>query len=110
MFEVTDTVQEIAREIGSRIAALRLARRMTQAELALRSGVSKHTVERIESGEGNPGLCGFIRVCQVIGELKGFNALLPKVELSPSEVFAGKSLPKRARKLSTRAVKWGDEE
>ena len=109
MFEVTDTVQEIARSIGSRVAALRLARRMTQAELAARCGVSKHTVERIESGEGNPGLCGFIRVCQVVGELKGFDSLLPKVELSPSEVFAGKSLPKRARKSSVSVIKWGDE-
>ena len=43
--------QAILQELGARIANTRLERNLTQADLAKEAGVSKRTVERLESGE-----------------------------------------------------------
>ena len=42
--------------IQNRIRALRLERRMTQEELALRTGVSRQTIMSIENGNTNPSV------------------------------------------------------
>ena len=46
--QVVDEV--ILRELGERLARVRLERNLTQAGLAEQAGVSKRTVERLESG------------------------------------------------------------
>lgn len=43
-----------AEQIGSRVARLRIAREIKQAEAAIRAGISRNTAYRIERGE--PGL------------------------------------------------------
>ena len=73
----------ILRELGARIAALRLERNLTQAALATAAGVSKRTVERLEAGAVAPQLSGFVRVCRVLGLLERFEALIPEPLPSP---------------------------
>lgn len=109
-FEITATPDEVIAEIGARFAALRIARRLTQAELAARSGLSKRTVERIEQGAGNLRLDALVRICTALNLTDRFELLLPRVELSPKDVFEGRELPKRVRKGRKPAVKWRDEE
>ena len=111
-FALTDTVDEIAVELGKRVAALRLALNWSQQELALRSGVSKRSIERLEQGSGNPNLKVFIAVCSALRRTSEFESLLPEKELTPQQIFAHQKLRKRARRPAngTAPVKWGTDE
>jgi len=111
-FALTDTVDEIARELGKRVAAHRLAMNWSQQELASRSGVSKRSIERLEQGTGNPNLKVFISVCSTLRRIPEFESLLPEVELTPQQVFARQKLRKRARRPTNGGgtVKWGTDE
>jgi transcriptional regulator with XRE-family HTH domain len=71
------------RELGERLARARLERNLTQGALANQAGVSKRTVERLESGEVATKLSGFLRVCRVLGLMERFNALIPEPVPSP---------------------------
>ncbi|MEP6832540.1 MAG: helix-turn-helix domain-containing protein [Gemmatimonas sp.] len=73
----------IIRELGARLTAARLERNLTQADLAAEAGVSKRSVERLESGEVAAQLSGFIRVCRVLGLLDRMDALVPETRISP---------------------------
>ena len=109
MFEASDTVDEIVSALGARLAQRRLSRRLTQDELAKRAGLSKRTVERLETAKGDVRLSAFVAVCQVLGLTEGFDALTPSVELGPIALARGERLPKRVRKSSRQAnVLWGE--
>lgn len=110
MFEVADTNEEILNAIGERVCQQRLSRRLTQDELAKRAGISKRSLERLEKAESNPRLSAFVAVCQVLGLTRGFDTLIPAVELGPLALAEGVRLPKRVRKSSVRkGIRWGDE-
>jgi len=110
MFETTDTVDEILKGLGARLCEQRIARGLTQEELAKRAGVSKRSLERLERAAANPRLAVFVAVCQVLGLVRGFETLLPSVELGPLALAEGRRLPKRVRKSASRkGVRWGDD-
>ena len=105
----------ILREVGSRLAAARLAQDLTQAALAEEAGVSKRTVERLESGEVAARLSGLVRVCRVLGLVDRLEALVPSSAVSPVEQLklagrrrkraSGRHLPTASKKKWS----WGDE-
>ena len=78
--QLTDEV--ILRELGARLARVRLERNLTQAGLAEQAGVSKRTVERMEAG-GVTQLVNLVRVCRVLDLLERFEALIPEPVASP---------------------------
>jgi transcriptional regulator with XRE-family HTH domain len=77
------TDQAIAQQLGARLAALRIARNLTQAALAAQSGVSKRTIERLEAGAVATQLSGFLRVCRALDLLDHIDALVPEPLPSP---------------------------
>lgn len=79
------TNESILEEVGARLAAARLGRNLTQAALAEEAGVSKRTVERLESGAVATQLSGFLRVCRVLGLVEHFENLIPEAGVSPME-------------------------
>lgn len=79
------TDEAILRELGGRLAAVRLARNLTQAALAQEAGVSKRTVERLESGEVALRLSGLVRVCRALGLVDRLDAMVPPAAPSPVE-------------------------
>src|ERR1041385_2193061 len=81
--ELSDTA--ILGEIGSRLAAARLAQNLTQAALASEAGLSKRTVERLESGGGAARLFGLVRVCRALNLVDRLEALVPSPTMSPVE-------------------------
>ncbi len=101
-------------ELGSRIGAARLARDLTQAELAREAGVSKRTLERIEAGQ-SAQTTSFIRVLRGLGLLDRLELLLPPSRPGPMELLrrSGRT-PHRAsgrRPVSdAEPWRWGDEE
>jgi transcriptional regulator with XRE-family HTH domain len=88
-----DAVME---ELGHRIAAARLERRMTQAQLAEAAGVSKSTVERLEDG-ASAQLTNVIRCLRALDRLEGLERLLPDTPTNPIELLKRRSPRSRAR-------------
>jgi transcriptional regulator with XRE-family HTH domain len=82
-FTVQMTDEGILKELGSRLAQTRLERNLTQANLAEQAGISKRTVERLESGEVASQLSAFIRVCRALGIVDRLETLLPEPRPSP---------------------------
>ena len=110
-FDVLSTDVEALREAGHRLAQIRLGRNITQAELSSRAGVSKRSLERLEAGFGGLRLDVFFRVCGVLGLIQGFETLLPEPRLSPQDILAARTVPKRARGRKTKdKSKWGIEQ
>ena len=70
-------------ELGSRLAVQRLALNLTQAQLAEQAGISKRTVERLESGAVATQLSSFLRVCRVLGLQDRIELLVPEPTTSP---------------------------
>lgn len=73
----------ILHEVGYRLAAVRLDRNLTQTSLAREAGISKSTVERLESGQHATRLSAFIRICRVLGLVERLDAFLPEPTPSP---------------------------
>ena len=68
--------------LGSRLAAVRLKRNLTQTALGREAGVSRATVERLERGAGAE-LKLLVRVLRALQLLEGFLAAIPADEPSP---------------------------
>ncbi len=81
------TDQAILQELGGRLASARIDADLTQAALAEQAGVSKRTIERLESGEVATQLAGFLRVCRVLGLLERVDALVPESTPGPMAQF-----------------------
>lgn len=77
------TDESMLRELGGRLMRVRLERNLTQAALAEQAGLSKRTVERLESGEVATQISAFLRVCRVLGLIDRFDALIPEATASP---------------------------
>lgn len=109
------TDEAVLREVGARLSQVRLEKNLTQAQLAHDAGVSKRTVERLESGSVATRLSGFIRVCRVLGLIARLELFVPEPAPSPIEQL---ELRKRKRKRASarkaarapsKPWRWGDE-
>jgi transcriptional regulator with XRE-family HTH domain len=79
-----DTLTDTAalETLGSRLAAARLKRNLTQTALGREAGVSRATIERLERGAG-ADLKLLVRVLRALQLLERFLAAIPADELSP---------------------------
>ncbi len=68
------TESEIRVELGQRLAKLRIAKSLTQSELALKAGVGIATLQRFEQGEGAT-LSTFIRLITALGAIQELDIL-----------------------------------
>lgn len=91
--------EAVLRELGARLASARLALNLTQAQLAAQAGVSKRTVERLESGAVAAQLSALLRVCRALGLLERLELLVPQPAPSP---LAQLRLKGRTRKRASR--------
>lgn len=103
------TSKAYLREIAGRLKKYRISKRITQYDLAIRSGVSLRSISRFEQG-GDIQLGNLIKILQALGLQDNLELLVPDMEEYPS--FRSPSTPKyRARKavIRSRGFKWGDE-
>ncbi len=104
----------VLQEIGERLARTRLEGNLTQANLAKTAGISKRTLERLESGAASTQLTTFIRVCRALGLLERFDMFLPKPLASPVEQVKlhGRKRKRasgiRTEKTSNKKWTWGE--
>ncbi|HEY1663198.1 MAG TPA: helix-turn-helix transcriptional regulator [Verrucomicrobiae bacterium] len=105
----------ILNELGMRLRSLRIERNLTREQLAGQAGISRPTVDRLETGTVATQLTGFIRVCRVLGILDRFDLLVP--ETAPGPMMQLKLRGKERRRASrinpkkspARKWQWGDE-
>ena len=93
---LTDTA--LLKLIGERLAQLRLAKNLTQGQLAEQAGLGLRTLQRLELGQAATQLSGFVRVCRALGLAERFDLLLPAQTTSP---LAQLKLQSRQRKRAT---------
>ncbi len=79
----TITDQALIQRLGQRLAQLRLAKNLTQAQLAEQAGLGLRTVQRLELGASATQLSGFLRVCRVLGLVERLDLLVPEAVASP---------------------------
>jgi transcriptional regulator with XRE-family HTH domain len=101
--ESTLTDQALLQLIGERLAQLRLAKNLTQQQLAEQASLGVRTVQRLELGEAATQLSGFVRVCRVLGIVERLDALLPEQPASPMAQLAQLAQHKRAGHTRKRA-------
>lgn len=89
--------------LASRIKEYRLYARISQVEMAERSGVSLATIAHFEQGKNlNITLTNFVSILKVLGYEEALvEILLPELPLPPMALKEiNKLIPKRARKKS----------
>lgn len=71
-------------ELGNRIKSLRLAKNMTQKELAGLTTLSLNSIKSLESGRGK--LSTIIAVLRELGALDHLDSFIPEVSISPLQL------------------------
>lgn len=87
---------EILELLGQRLAALRKAAGLNQAEAARRGGLDRSTVSRAEGGD-NPTLLTVVRLLRVYGRLSALDAFIPEPEVSPMALVRSRKGKGKAR-------------
>lgn len=88
------TSQQIEHEIGQRLARLRLARNVTQADLAEKAGIGVRTLRRLESGDPST-LDTFLRVATALDLEEAILSALPDGDIRPIERVSQKGSERR---------------
>ena len=96
---VTKTPAAVAsgqRRMGEHLATWRRLRRLTAAQVADRAGISRHTVMRLEGGQG-ASLENLLRVARALGVLDTLTAALDPYSTDLGRLISQESLPERVR-------------
>ena len=96
--EDENTDATILVELGRRLTKARLARNLKQEDLALAAGLSKHTVERLETGR-SVQLSNFIRVLRGLKLAQNLDPLIP--DSGPGPLAQLKLRQKQRRRASS---------
>ncbi len=108
-------VESIEAALCNRLESIRLAKNITQQQLADNAGVSRRTISRMENGEGI-SLDTLIRVMRALDLANHLEMLLPDPDIRPIDRVKSKT-KKRQRASGSRRQpsmvkedwKWGDE-
>jgi transcriptional regulator with XRE-family HTH domain len=84
------------RHIGEDLATWRRLRRLTAAQVADRAGISRHTVMRLENGEG-ASTENLLRVARALGVLDLLIAALDPYSTDVGRLRSEEALPERVR-------------
>lgn len=110
-----DLLDEVSllKEVGHRIAYLRISAKMKQSELAAKAGISRYALSRLENGAGGIHLDSFLSVLRCLNVLNRLSAVLPEPSLTPLQVaeLEKRAFPARvrSRRNGKAVVRWGDE-
>lgn len=84
-------------KLGRDLSLARRRRRLSQASLAERSGVSLNTVRRLEKGEPRGSIEHLARVLQVLGEIERLEHLIDTGNDDVGLMMMNEELPERVR-------------
>ena len=84
------------RRIGEDLATWRRLRRLTAAQVADRAGISRHTVMRLENGEGAT-MENLLRVARALGVLDQLVEAVDPYKTDVGRLRSEEALPQRVR-------------
>lgn len=90
------TPEELAVEVGSRLKAIRIDRRIGQADLAARAGISIRALRSLELGQGST-LETFLRALKGLNAANDLEALVPRPAFNPLTLVDHRRPPQRVR-------------
>lgn len=64
---LTPRLRRLSEALGQRLVVARTARRITQAQMAERAGVSRATLAKLETGDASVSLATLIQVLGILG-------------------------------------------
>ncbi len=109
----TTPVHLSAKRLGEQIEKFRLSRNMRQEDVASDTGLSRSTINRLESGEGGT-IDTLIRVLRSLGVDDRLETLVPDARVSPLDPRPASKSRKRARPANREAENepwsWGDDQ
>jgi transcriptional regulator with XRE-family HTH domain len=92
-----DSDSAVLAELGQRLAQIRLARNISQSQLAEEAGVSRATVERLENGS-SIAFASVVRIVRSLGLLELISDAITPPTVGPFDAF------KSARRHRRRAT------
>lgn len=112
--ESTGSIEGELRELGTRIARIRLGRNLTQAGLAKEAGSSLRSIKRLEAGE-NTSLDTLIRVLGALNLGDRLSNALPDPDVRPIERVQRRGHERQRARDSDTVHKatdwaWGEED
>ncbi|MDQ3758814.1 MAG: helix-turn-helix domain-containing protein [Actinomycetota bacterium] len=100
MYERASDV-ELLKRLGGRLRAARLAKEVTQDDLAREAGVGLATLQRMEDGQGT-SVKNLIRVLRALGLVDRLEDLVPEVRPGPiAQLNAREATRRRGRRRSS---------
>ena len=108
------TDNAVLKELGKRLLTKRLDINLTQAELAEHAGVSKRTVERMETGKSTQ-VTNLVRILRTLDLLDGLNTAIPESVIRPMDLIKlkGKTRQRASHHKQEggpgKKWQWGDE-
>ena len=105
---------EVLKELGRRLKAIRIDMSITQKEMAEMTNLSIHTISNLELGK-DVSFSTVISVLRALGQLQNLELMIPEQSIRPSQIAAmGKARERAARKKKKSTDKsswaWGDEQ
>ena len=97
----------ILAELGERVTRRRLDLQLTQADVAEQAGVSKRTLERIESG-ASAQLASMIRIFRALDLLPGLDRMLPESAPGPMDLLQRKGKVRQRASARGRSKQSGE--
>lgn len=91
-------VRRVLRTLGDDIKTARRKRRITQADLAARMGVSVGTVKRLETGDPGVGIGSLAMALLAFGDIDRLANLIPERSDDIGLMLDHANLPKRIRR------------
>lgn len=95
------------KDIGEHVARMRKARRLLQAEAAVRANISRETASRIENGDAAVAIGQIVRYLDVIAPGANLGRLYETKDAALA-MLEGAEKRQRARKLSSKVLKQYD--
>jgi transcriptional regulator with XRE-family HTH domain len=111
---VPASLEHRLRDIGATLATARLARDLSQSDLARQTGTSRATINRLETGQST-SLETFVRVLAALEMLDAVIAALPTADVRPVERVRLKGRERQRAGRTTAAPKaasawaWGED-
>jgi transcriptional regulator with XRE-family HTH domain len=112
------TDDAVLAELGARLEATRLARNLSQQELAAQGGVARKAVQRLESGQPVT-TTNLVRVLRGLGLTDALDQLVPEPLPNPVDLLrlhgrtrkraSGKKRKRAPESGELRPWRWGDE-
>jgi transcriptional regulator with XRE-family HTH domain len=96
-------VAELASDLGGQVRSARIARNLSQSDLAVLANLSVRAMAKLERGEGS-SLSTFLAVVRALGKSEWLETLAPSVTVSPMHLLMSKPQTTRRSRVRSRHV------